>query len=69
MTSFFKSRTKTAHIIVAGIVACAGLVVSDQTFRSNVLVFFQHHPDIGTELIALAGIITTYARLTKDNTQ
>jgi hypothetical protein len=65
LLQFLKEHNITAHTIAGVIASAAALVVADTSFRNHVLIFFERHPDIGTELVAACGIITVYIKATK----
>ena len=67
--NWLKSQSISAHSVAATAGVLATLIVSDQALRNAVLDFFHAHPKIGTELVALATIITTYQKATKGDTQ
>lgn len=64
---FLKSRSKWAHGLAAAGLGLCTLIVSDQHFRDKILTLFAHHPDIGSELVIVAGIVVTYMNFKKGN--
>jgi hypothetical protein len=64
MNSFLlwiKSKNITSHSIAAVVIGAAGLIMTDETVRNFVLGLFQKHPNIGTAIVSLAGIILKYS--------
>ena len=60
LLSWFKSKNISAHTIVAFIVLVAGAIVSNQQVRDLLIENLKAHPKLLSEIIAIAGIITTY---------
>ena len=64
MDNFFawlKSKNITTHTVAVAVLAVATVISTDQQVRDWVLELFKAHPVIGTNLVALAGIILKYS--------
>jgi hypothetical protein len=59
--SWLKSKSITSHSVAAVAVSLATLIMTDETVRNFVLSTFDHHPKIGSSILALAGIILKYS--------
>jgi hypothetical protein len=59
--SWLRSKSITSHTIAVAAIAAATLITTDQQLRDFVLELFKAHPVIGTDIIALAGIILKYS--------
>jgi hypothetical protein len=62
LIAWLKSKNWTTHSIAAAAVFIAGLISTDAQVRNLVLSFFEKHPAIGTDVVALAAIILKYSR-------
>lgn len=61
LIAWLKSKSVTSHSVAAGAVFIAGLISTDAQVRNIVLSFFEKHPAIGTDIVAIAGIILKYS--------
>ena len=64
--AWLKSKNISTHTIAVALIAAATIISSDQTVRDFILTLFKDHPIIGTDLIALAGIILKYSHSLSD---
>ena len=60
--SWFRSKNLTAHSIAVAGLFVATLITTDQTVRDFVLKMFHDHPDVGTYIVVLSGIVLKYTR-------
>ena len=60
LIAWVRSKHWSAHAIFLTIFGIASIITADQHVRDFVLVTFKRWPDIGTWVIAAAGIITVY---------
>lgn len=67
LIEWLKTRTIKAHSLAATAGIISTLLVSDEAFRDAVMKFFHAHPKIGTELIAIATIVTAYQKASKES--
>lgn len=68
LIDMLKNRKISGHVIVAGIITIAGAVITNQSLRDQILKLFIHHPDIGTGIVGICGIIVTLANFVKTQT-
>jgi hypothetical protein len=59
--AWLKSKNASSHSIAAGAVVIAGIIMTDEKVRDFVLALFAKHPDVGTAIVTIAGIIFKYS--------
>ena len=59
--AWVKSKNITAHVVFVAAVSAAGIITADQQVQDFIVELFKAHPALGSEIIALAVIISKYS--------
>jgi hypothetical protein len=62
--TWFKSKNITSHTVLAGAIALAVLITTDQQAQSFIVSILQAHPVAASDIILLAGVVAKYSHST-----